>query len=246
MNSRFQRRSLKPTYDPTMIRGGAREISARLAAFRRMARQGRRLGAPPGPPTGWTNDRSELKYLDIASANYACDTTGSVTALNLIGQGDDVNTRQGRQVTLKSIRIHGMIAPVDNTTVNNYVRVMLIWDNSPNSAATVPAITDILNASTSITSTNLNNRVRFTVLRDWKETIGGLDNTATQATAQSPSVSEIDWYVNLKNALTTYSGTGSTIANISTGSLLMVTIGSAAAAAAHNFVATTRLRFTDK
>lgn len=193
---------------------------------------------------GWTGSPSELKYVDVASTAYACDTTGSVAALNLIAQGDDVTNRQGRQVSLKSCRVFGIVGPQDASTLTNLARVMLVWDSQPNSGA-LPAITDILTASTAIAHTNLDNRQRFTILRDWKESFGVYDTTATQAVAGTPMVATLDWYVPLKGIKTTYSGTTATIGVVATGSLLLVTVGQRAAGAGSTAQLTSRVRFTD-
>jgi len=192
---------------------------------------------------GWTRSSGELQYNDLAAASYACDTTGSVTALNLIAQGDDVNARKGRQINNVSVRVHGMVAPTGPSATPCYARVMLVWDSQPNSS-TIATIANILTASTSVSNTNLDNRARFTILRDWKQAMGAFSTTATQAYAQCPTVSEIDWFVPLKGAVTTYSGTTGTIGVVATGALLLVTIGSAGSNAIA-FNATSRLRFKD-
>lgn len=194
---------------------------------------------------GWTNTKGELKYKDIDSAIYQCDSTGFVVNLNQMAQGDDVINRIGRQINNQSIRIHGYISPNDTTTLPNYVRILLVWDAQPNSAGAVPAITDILSGASSVSNTNLDNRERFTILRDFKKCLGGINNTATQSYAMDPTVCELDWFVNLKGAKTTYSGTSGTINTIATGSLLLVTIGTASPGNGNQFNATTRLRFTD-
>jgi len=193
---------------------------------------------------GWTGRRGELKYVDTAKATYVCNTTGTVTALNLIAQGDDVTNRQGRQVTLKSVRIHGYFGPTDTATLKNYARVMLVWDSQPNSGS-IATIANILTAATSVSALNLDNRQRFTVLRDFKMAYGGFSNAATQAFAEAPTVGELDWFVNLRDAITTYSGTTATIGVVATGALLLISIGDQAGDDGTDFIAHARVRFTD-
>jgi hypothetical protein len=192
---------------------------------------------------GWTGSPGELKFVDVASAAYACDTTGSVTALNLVAQGDDVTNRQGRQITLKSCRVLGKISG-GITTTPVYCRVMLVWDSQPNSGA-IATIAQIMAASTSISNPLLDNRERFTILRDWKMTLGGLSTTATQSFAMSPSNAELDWYVPLKGIKTTYSGTTATIGVVATGALLLVTLGDLAAGSGGVAQLVSRVRFID-
>lgn len=207
---------------------------ARSSGFRNRA---------PRASRGFFNRAGELKYSDLASASYTCDTTGTVTALNLTAVGDDNTTRDGRQIFNKSIQVQGYIEPFDTQTVPSFVRVMLVWDSQPNSGA-IATITNILTASTSLSNLNLDNRERFTVLRDFKAPLGSYNTTAGQTYAMTPNTHKIDWFVPL-NMITTYSGTTAAIGSVATGALLMVTIGSQAATDAGKLTATTRLRFSD-
>jgi len=194
---------------------------------------------------GWSNNNAELKYVDIAAANYAADTTGSVTCLNLTAVGDDNTTRDGRQICNRSIHVQGILNPVDNTAGPNLARMMLVWDAQPNSGA-IATITNILTASTSVSATNLDNRERFTVLRDSRFAQGTISDTATQAFSNGTNTYMVNEFVNLKDVKTTYSGTTAAIGSVATGALLLVTIGSVGAVAGGTFNLTTRLRFTDR
>lgn len=205
----------------------------------------RRNRFPKFATRGWANNNAELKYSDLAAANYNADTTGTVTALNLTAVGDDNTTRDGRQICNRSIHVHGFLQPVDNITSANYARLMLVWDSQPNSS-TIAAMTDILVAATSLSNTNLNNRERFTILRDMKFAQGKSQDTATQAISDGNNTTMIDTFLNLKDVKTTYSGTTAVIGAVATGALLLVSIGSNAAGAGGTFTLTTRLRFTDR
>lgn len=185
----------------------------------------------------------ELKYLDIASAGYVADTTGSVTCLNLTAVGDDNTNRDGRQIINKSIHIQGLLQPSDDSTSPNLSRMLIVWDSQPNGA--IATITDILVASTSVSSTNLNNRERFRILKDLRLSQGKVDTTATSTFSNSDNTYCVNEFIKLNDLKTTYSGTTAVIASIATGALLMVTIGSVAAAAGGTFGVTTRLRFAD-
>lgn len=187
--------------------------------------------------------RKELKYVDLALAGYACDTTGSVTALNLIAVGDDNTSRDGRQATMKSVQVKGIIVPEDTTTNDNLCRVMLVWDNAVNSG-TIATIAQILSASTSQAFPLVDNANRFTILVDKLFAMGGINNTATQTYAKTPSVQSVNIYKKL-NLVTQYSGTTAAIGSIQNGGLLLVTLGSAVAGSGAQFAANTRVRFTD-
>jgi len=190
--------------------------------------------------------RKELKYVDIAEATYACDTTGTVTYLNLLAVGDDNNTRDGRQVTVKSVAIHGYLTPVDNVTATSISRVLFVWDNAANSGSPTAAqmIALVLNASSGTAFPTIDNAQRFTILRDIKNVIGGNNNTATQTYAYSPTVALIDEYIKI-NQVTQYSGTTAAASSIQNGALMMITIGDQAAGVGCKLVASIRTRFTD-
>lgn len=185
----------------------------------------------------------ELKYLDIVSTGYVADTTGSVTCLNLTAVGDDNTNRDGRQIINKSIHIQGLLQPSDDSTSPNLSRMLIVWDSQPNGA--IATITDILVASTSVSSTNLNNRERFRILKDLRLSQGKVDTTATSAFSNSDNTYCVNEFIKLNDLKTTYSGTTAVIASVATGALLMVTIGSVVAAAGGTFGVTTRLRFAD-
>lgn len=187
--------------------------------------------------------QTELKVADTASTVFACDTTGSVTALNLTAVGDDNTNRDGRQIVVKSCQIKGIFRPQDNVTGSNLARVLLVWDSQPSSGA-IATVTDIMNAATSVAPTNLNNRERFTILRDFQAPLGPTQDTATQAFAGALTVQDLDWYVKI-NRVSTYSGTTAVIASVATGALLLVTLGSQGAGAGSDLVAYARVRFSD-
>lgn len=204
------------------------------------ARRNRAPRAPKGAikPSG----RTELKYVDVAQASYALDTTGSVTMLNGIAVGDDNTTRDGRQVTIKSVQLHGLIVPQDGSVGVNKTRVLLVWDNAANGA--LATIAQIMSAANGTAFPLVDNANRFTILVDRIFAAGSFDNTATQAISSSPAHGDVDIYKVLR-CCTQYSGTGATIASIQNGALLLVTLGTQAAASGHNLFATTRVRFTD-
>jgi len=198
------------------------------------------------PGFGQSGVKGEKKVTDLASATYAMDTTGSVTALNLCAQGTDYTNRVGRITKPVSVQVRGYTAAQALTGGNNssLLRAMLVWDSQPNGGA-LPAITDILTAAVGTAFNNLSNRDRFKIIRDEKIPVGEIVNTATQAFSNYLP-QKIDWWVPLgADYVTQYGGTGATIGDVQHGSLLLVTLGTSAAGVGHNLVANTRVRFTD-
>lgn len=187
--------------------------------------------------------RTELKYVDVANATYACNTTGTITALNLIAVGDDNTTRDGRQVTIKSVQLHGMVYPEDTNSGPTKARVVLVWDNAVNSGA-LPAITDIFAVIGGNAFPLVNNANRFTILVDRTFSCGIMQDTATQAVAGCPNTFECEIYKSL-GAVTQFSGTTAAIGSIQNGGLYLVTMGSTAAGNGATLIASTRVRFVD-
>lgn len=195
----------------------------------------------------------ERKYVDIAATSYIADTTGTVTALNLIDEGTGPSARVGRKVSLMSVQVRGIVRPTDAVTngadcADCLARCMIVYDRQPSSAAAVPAITDILTASDAGAFINLNNRDRFKVIAEglWKVGPRFLSTTATQAYAYSGDNGDVvNIYRKLSGIKSQYDGTGNGIADLTTGSLLMVTLGSVAAGTGGVFILTTRVRYLD-
>lgn len=185
---------------------------------------------------------TEKKVRDIAAAVYACDTTGSVTLLNGVSQGTDFTNRIGRKTTSVAVQLEGFIGPQDLAVSTTKCKIMIVYDTQPNQA--LPAITDILTASTSASFMNLDNRDRFRVVYEENVTLAAVNNTATQAVAGAPLCHNISLWrkVDLE---TIWDNTGGTIAEITSGSLLLVTIGSSVAGDGYNATLATRVRYTD-
>lgn len=222
-----------------------RNVRARTAAYA-MGLRVTRNRAPRAAVKGAIaqyGGRKELKYVDLAQATYACDTTGSVTALNLLAVGDDNTSRDGRQVTIKSVQLRGFVTGSDDNTSNNLARVLLVWDNANNSGA-IATIAQILSAATSCSYPLVDNANRFTILWDSHYEIGRVSDTATQSFAGSPTIHAVNYYKKI-NQITQYSGTTAAIGSIQNGALLLVTIGSSAAGTGSAAVLASRVRFTD-
>lgn len=192
--------------------------------------------------------RQELKYVDtdLASGENLYDSTGFAECLNLIAVGDDNTSRDGRQVTIKSVQVKGLIQNFDATTGPSRARTMLVWDNANNSASTSAAtlIAAVLTSASPYAFPLVDNQNRFTILWDSNEYIGGINTTATQTYAQTPVGCVIDVYKKI-NQVTQYSGTTAAIGSIQNGALWLITIGNQSAGAGAVLNGQARVRFTD-
>ncbi len=203
----------------------------------------------------WSRGAGEKKVIDTNVLNKPCDTTGTVTLVNSCDVGAQYTHRIGRKIYMDSVSIRGTIKPIDavgngaNST-STYCRVMLIWDKQPNGA--LASVNDILSVANSISFQNLDNRDRFKVLMNKNFITGPLfvDTTATQTWAIDTTPSRyIDYYKSLRKKKwrlhTIFDGTGGGVADISTGALLVVTIGDSAANIGGEADMRVRVRFTE-
>jgi len=193
----------------------------------------------------------ELKVLDtyMDSGVQRFTTGGSaLVLLNGINQGDDITNRVGRQVTVKSVSVRGIIQPLDANTNTCFCRMMLVWDNSPNSPASIALVTDVLAAGGNAAGLafggiNLNNRARFTILRDLMVPVGSVDGSTGFASGETNYI--VNEFIPINRGPTTYSGTTSAIGSISTGALYAVFIGNQSGDTEGLFLGQARIRFTD-
>lgn len=191
----------------------------------------------------------ELKFVDtvLQSGTQLYDTTGLATPVNLLAVGDDNTTRDGRQVTIKSIQVKGICSPVDLVTGNAMCRTMVVWDNANNSVSTTSAnlIAALLSSSNAAAFPLVDNQTRFTILWDSTKVLGRTDgSTATLTYMASPTAHGVEYYRRI-NQITQYSGTTAAIGSIQNGSLWFVTIGDQAAGAGGVFNGQVRVRFCD-
>lgn len=204
--------------------------------------------------------KAELKCSDVTVStlgfiNPPTGTSFSNSVNASVIQGTEVYNRIGRKIYMKSIQIKGYVVSAA-TGVADIGRIFLIYDSQPN--GTVPLIGDVFNNCNAAATTNglsmvnINNRARFTILRDQEVYLPAVTNTAGVLT-NGPSFPEtaqkqyeIDWFVPLKGRETIYNGgnTGSG-ADIVSGSLFVGVTSLVSVVASWNFVFTQRLRFYD-
>lgn len=212
----------------------------------------RRMGGIPRAPLATRGfygiyskrGRSELKYVDVDNVPAAVGATGGVVLQNGIAQGAGVNERVGRQVQNKSIFMRFGFYP--STTVpapqGTIVRCIVFFDSQTNSAASPPAVGDVLEQSTWDSPMNLNNRERFKILIEFKVAIAATDYATGSLVAGSPVPRVIEKYRKL-NMTSTYSGVGTGTSSISTGSiclLLLANVNNSVIADSY-----CRIRYTD-
>lgn len=195
----------------------------------------KKVSFPPGSSV-------EMKNLDIAGNNQNYDSTGTLTPINLIGESLTNSGRVGQTVCIKEIELHRDFNPANTyTSPSQACRTMIVYDRQPNGA--LPAITDILTSSTSLSFYNVNNRGRFVIVSDNIEDVCIGGGAGTQSLFIHPSLK-----TKMKVSLPVIFGTANAnIAAINTGALLLITIGSETAGATNTLLANfhTRILYTD-
>jgi len=215
----------------------AGSTNAKIAAIKRA-----RAGAPLGyRKVGYPAIRKagEVKYVDLASANYGLNTTGSVTLLPIIPQGPDEINRIGRNVALRSLYIRGRCTNNSTATLNQCV-IAIVYDRQSNKAN--PAITDVYTSISPNAFRNDENKDRFLILKEWRFNLAGVSTATLNADHRN-----INKYMKLPNLPVNYStGTTGLIGEINTGGLYLMTFGNTVSGTADaTFAATFRTRFVD-
>ena len=212
------------------------EAKAMRDAASMVARRAPVIVGPNPAQRGLQLAQGEFKSVDVVNGADV-NTTGFVTLLNGMTRGDDISQRIGREVTLRSVQLTYQIGSKNNTGTDQYVRVMLVYDRQANGSTAL--ISDILSGSNTYAPRNLENRHRFKIL------FGRM--ISLNASGEAGSRRVFKFYRRLNHPVTFNGNTGGTIADIQTGALYFVGIGSAAAGATcARGVLQSRVRYQDK
>lgn len=116
---------------------------------------------------------AEKQYKDQAVINTTLDSTGSVTLLSGIAQGDDTGNRTGNSVLLKTLYLQ-MVAyrAAANATQVNYGRIIIVKDLE--NTGTAPTVADFFQntgANMIIEPLNVDHTPRYQVLKDIRLTL---------------------------------------------------------------------------
>jgi len=183
--------------------------------------------------------RDELKFVDEAILGVPV-ATGTVTLINGVAQGTDVNNRIGRKFLMKSLLWRFRVGL--NTAASspgNVIRLLIVYDAQTNGA--LPAVTDILTAADVLAPMNLNNRDRFKIICDkwWSTGAYTISGTDIDTGEFCPPMDKFYKKLNLE---VQNSGTANTIGSISTGAVYALLIAENTSATAE---LATRIRYTD-
>lgn len=185
-------------------------------------------------PTG-----AEIKAIDIANVAQAFRSPAigtGIVLLNGVQAGTGFFNRVGARIEMKNLHLRGTVEnQTTSTTGADLLRILIIYDRQPTGA--LPVIADILQtrtqtgaATTSGSSEiNLDNRDRFTILRDMQFYGAPVTNTAGVLTngPQYPGETaryDINEFIKLRGLACHFKSTSNpaTIADIATGALYSV------------------------
>lgn len=110
----------------------------------------------------------EFKVSDTTHSEGALAQVSEGFLLNGLIKGDDISTRDGRQVRWKSVQVDGYWLQ-HASAVNTNLRIILVIDKQPSEVE--PAFTDIYDTDTELSHRNLNNRKRFVILKVFNQII---------------------------------------------------------------------------
>jgi len=153
-------------------------------------------------------------------------TWSPLTFISQITQSVGAGGRIGRKCTLKSL-----LGRFSVNVTSSALRLLVVYDHSPNGV--LPAITDIITTNDVNGVNNLNNSDRFLILKDfYPYSMVPLNVAIAESFFKSMGA----------GLQQVWSGTGGTIADITTGAIY---IAGCAAASAATATVTTRVRYTD-
>lgn len=170
-----------------------------------------------------------------------CTTTGESRVLNAITQGSDPDERDGRVAMMHMLEIRGQVVPVDNVENCHYqlVRIMVLWDKQANGGQIDPV--DFLVNGSSFSYPKPEHSDRFLMLSDTSYNCSGIYQVGNTVQANVHKV-ELTVEINLS---TIYAGPNGVFTDISSGALILMTVGSEANLAnAHQLEFQHRLHFT--
>jgi len=205
----------------------------------------RALGTTGLRTGGWRGvpgRRGELKYVDTLNAS---DTTagGVLVLLNGLAPGTGASQRIGKKCHFRSMLLRYNLGAnaAGATAFQGFTRIMVFLDTQSN--ATAPTVAQLLETVTASSPMNMDNRDRFKVLYDQGVPM-------SQAPTSSSDCRFIKIYKKMNITTIFNNGTAGTVADITSGSIYLLSISEQAGAGAaptafprYDFIC--RLRYDD-
>ena len=181
----------------------------------------------------------ESNFVDTAVSFIEFNNGGNIRLMATIPQGTSVNQRIGKRAYYRSVTLRGAIFSGPSVSLNDN-SMLIIYDKRPNGV--LPAVTDILTATTPNGFMNDNNSGRFEVIRRIDIATAG-SSTAPTGT----SIINLDHYIPMKSRPIVFeSGAGGAISDIDSGALyLLCTSSTSSGALCSSANISYRIRFSE-
>lgn len=113
----------------------------------------------------------DQRYLDSRFLALGASTTYQIHGLNAIAAGDDIFQRSSRRITCKTLSYKFNIFPNTASTNMHYWRFAIVYDRESYTLPTYQSVWEGTSGGGAVTSDvysfpNINNKTRFTILRD--------------------------------------------------------------------------------
>lgn len=212
-----------------------------MPRFRRFRRRfGRRFGRRrsfrptsfrrTGGSFGRIRSLPELKVTETLSVTLPTSTLSTqISLMNGIAAGSDYSQRLGRKVTIKSIylllNVHYVDGAAQDAPQGHTCRMWIVLDTQAN--GTTPTFNSMFASATSVSTTmnNLDQRMRFKILKDMRFTLPPYDGTGATAFAKTLGTftgSKVFKIFKKVRIPVIYNATGGSIGSISTNAIHLV------------------------
>jgi len=215
----------------------------------------------PAVSSSSARPQAELKSCDINAVTFNPSTASQPVVLNAVQQGAAFYNRIGNKINMKSLEIRCVIQPgagVGVANANQYIRLLIIYDNQPNGG--FPTWADVMTTYNPAGSTesiaqsflNINNRNRFKVFADITITLNDSDTTtvfssSTYGIQSYSNETNVHRFIKLKGAQSVYKTSTGAIGDLATGALLFFPYSNLSSTlTAVSGIFTSRLRYYDQ
>lgn len=173
---------------------------------------------------------TEIEKCVCTNSIYNIDEAGDIVPINFPVTGVNFFNRTTNAIAMQRLRMRGTVFPTGNPSgFNDFFRLLVVYDSQPNGA--IPALSDILQdvdatgaaLNVAFASLNFNNRDRFVIVLDDCRSLCSTSGNLIGSTSEKSYM--IDEEIDLQNLGTMYQAHAGSAADIATGALFIVTVG---------------------
>ena len=171
-----------------------------------------------------TSSIKDLQTFDTAIAFSTNSNIVQYIPLFLPTAGTGTNSRYGDKTCIKSVQGSFTISPGSAQIAQMFLRVMLVWDKQPNSAAPTGPAPLTLASVTAFKSPDL--AYRFQILKDMLIPVKALASAVPLPGATNNENQDVvqKWYFNNLNLLSYWVSSTGAVADLASGNLMLATV----------------------